>query len=285
MKSIMQIENVNYIYNTHTALSKKAVNNITFNIFENEILGIIGSTGSGKTTLSLLLNGILKPSNGYIKFYGKDINNNFKENIHSKIGLVFQNPEHQLFAETIEKEIAFGPINLKIDDKEIESRIQEALKFVNLPYNIKNKSPFELSDGQKKRISIAGVIAMQPKILILDEPTIGLDPLSKKEIYKNIINYKNKNNKTIIIVSHNMDDIIKYCDRILVMHDSNMLMLDSVEKIFNINNINILKKANLDIPIINKILLELKKIGYNFQEENYKLNNIIDIIIKQSNII
>ena len=232
---IMKIENLNYIYNPNTPFEKKALDNINLEINQGEFIGLIGHTGSGKSTLVQHLNRLLKPTSGKIIIDGVDITNkeaNLKE-IRQKVGLVFQYPEHQLFEETIYKDIAFGPKNLGLNEEQVRERVKEAMELVGLDYEeLKDRSPFELSGGQKRRVAIAGVLAMKPKILVLDEPTAGLDPRGRDEILGEIQQLYEKENMTIILVSHSMEDIAKLVNRILVMHRGKVVIDGKTRDVF-----------------------------------------------------
>ncbi|WMM25599.1 energy-coupling factor transporter ATPase [Tissierella sp. MB52-C2] len=257
---IMKINNLNYIYNPNTPFEKKALDNINLEINEGEFIGLIGHTGSGKSTLVQHLNGLMKPSSGEIIIDGVNITNkdvNLKE-IRQKVGLVFQYPEHQLFEETIYRDIAFGPKNLGLSEDEVFERVKESMELVGLDFEaLKDRSPFELSGGQKRRVAIAGVIAMKPKILVLDEPTAGLDPRGRDEILGEIQKLYAKGNITIILVSHSMEDVAKLVQRILVMHRGKLEMDGSPREIFK--KVDELEKIGLGVPQITKFMKILKE--------------------------
>lgn len=252
---IMKIENLNYIYNPNTPFEKKALDNINIEIKQGEFIGLIGHTGSGKSTLVQHLNGLIKPTSGKIIIDGVDITGKdakLKE-IRQKVGLVFQYPEHQLFEETIYKDIAFGPKNLGLDKDEVDKRVKESMEQVGLDFEVlKDRSPFELSGGQKRRVAIGGVIAMQPKILILDEPTAGLDPRGRDGILGEIFKIYEKKNITVILVSHNMEDIAKLVDRILVMDRGKIAMDNTPMEIFK--RADELKEIGLGVPQITEFM-------------------------------
>jgi energy-coupling factor transport system ATP-binding protein len=252
---IMRINDLNYIYNPKTPFEKKALDNVNIDIDEGEFIGLIGHTGSGKSTLVQHLNGLMKPTSGSIIIDGKDITEkdiNLKT-IRQKVGLVFQYPEHQLFEETIYKDIAFGPKNLGLKENEIEIRVRDSMELVGLDYEtLKDRSPFELSGGQKRRVAIAGVIAMKPKILILDEPTAGLDPKGRDEILGEIKKLYIKNDITIILVSHSMEDIAKLVNRILVMHKGKIAIDDTTVEVFK--RADELKSMGLGVPQITEFM-------------------------------
>lgn len=231
----IKIQNLTFIYNENTPFESKALDNISLEINEGEFVGLIGHTGSGKSTLIQHLNGLIKPTSGKIEIGNVDITAkgiSLKE-IRQKVGLVFQYPEHQLFEETVYKDIAFGPINLGLSEEEIDCRVKEAMELVGLDFeSISNRSPFELSGGQKRRVAIAGVLAMKPEVLILDEPTAGLDPKGRDDILNQIQNLYQKNRMTIILVSHSMEDIARLVNKIVVMHKSKIAMVGSPREIF-----------------------------------------------------
>lgn len=272
---IMKIENLNYIYNENTPFEKKALDNINLEIDQGEFIGLIGHTGSGKSTLVQHLNGLVKPTSGRIIIDGVDITekkSNLKE-IRQKVGLVFQYPEHQLFEETIYKDIAFGPKNLGLSKEEVEERVKESMEQVGLDFEtLKDRSPFELSGGQKRRVAIAGVIAMHPKILVLDEPTAGLDPRGRDEVLGEILKIYKKRNITVILVSHNMEDIAKLVNRILVMDKGKLAMDNTPLEIFKRSDE--LKKIGLGIPQIT----EFMKRFYEKQKKTKKIDNT-DIVL------
>ena len=255
----LEFKNVSVIYGEGSPFRKAALNNITTSFPKGEITGIIGHTGSGKSTLASLTNGLLKPTSGEILLDGESIWAKPKEmiKIRSRVGLVFQYPEYQLFDETVEADIAFGPKNMKLSDEEIKKRVRLAAEFCGLSEKELKRSPFELSGGQKRRAAIAGVLAMRPEVLVLDEPAAGLDPKGKEEILSGLVEYKNTYGATLLIISHSMEDIAKYADEILVMKDGEIYMQGGVEEIFM--QAEKLFDARLDLPQITKLFIELKK--------------------------
>lgn len=265
---IIKIDNLNYIYNQATPFEKTALDNINLEIDEGEFIGLIGHTGSGKTTLVQHLNGLIKVQSGKLYIDGVDISKKetkFKI-IRQKVGLVFQYPEYQLFEESIYKDIAFGPKNLGLNEKEIEKRVIEAMEIVGLDYEaLKERSPFELSGGQKRRVAIAGVIAMKPKVLVLDEPTAGLDPNGRDEILDEIYELFKKGGITVVLVSHNMEDIARIASRILVMDKGRIVMDGSPREIFKRRED--LEAIGLGIPQITKFMQEYKALGHDVKTD------------------
>ena len=259
MVNALELKNVSVVYGEGTPFRKDALKNISTAFPKGEITGIIGHTGSGKSTLATLLNGLIKATSGEILLFGESIWAKPKEmkSIRSRVGLVFQYPEYQLFDETVESDIAFGPKNIGLDEAEIKSRVALAAEFCGLSEKELKRSPFELSGGQKRRAAIAGVLAMRPEIIVLDEPAAGLDPKGREEILSGLVEYKNRYGATLIIISHSMEDIAKYADRILVMKDGEIYMQGGVEEIFM--QAERLFDAKLDLPQITKLFIELKK--------------------------
>lgn len=257
----LSFQNVSVVYGEGTPFRKVALENISVDFPAGEIVGIIGHTGSGKSTLAMLSNGLLKPTSGKILLEGKDIWENPKEikNVRFKVGIAFQYPEYQLFEETVYKDIAFGPKNMELSKEEIDKRVRSAAAFCGLDDDILKKSPFELSGGQKRRAAIAGVIAMEPQVLVLDEPAAGLDPLGREEILGGLIEYQKQRGSLMLLISHSMEDIAKYCDRILVLKSGSIYMYGTVNEIFM--QAEKLFGASLDLPQITKLFIELKKRG------------------------
>ncbi|MBU5256318.1 energy-coupling factor transporter ATPase [Tissierella praeacuta] len=278
---IMKINNLNYIYNPNTPFEKKALDNISLEIDEGEFIGLIGHTGSGKSTFVQHLNGLIKPTSGNIIIDNINIvtkDANLKE-VRQKVGLVFQYPEHQLFEENIYKDIAFGPRNLGLNEEEIHSRVKESMELVGLNFNeLKDRSPFELSGGQKRRVAIAGVIAMKPKILVLDEPTAGLDPRGRDEILGEIQKLYQKGGITIILVSHSMEDVAKLVDRILVMHKGKLQMDGSTREVFR--KAEELESLGLGIPQITKFMKKFKEKGNDVKDDVLTVDEAKEEILK-----
>lgn len=259
--SILRTENLSLVYGKGTPFEKKAVNNVNIEINKGEVIGIIGHTGSGKSSLVQMLNGLFKPTEGTVYFKDIDIFKNPKElrNFRFNIGLVFQYPENQLFEETVAKDIAFGPRNMGLSDEEIEAKVIKAAHFAGLREELLDRSPFDLSGGEKRRAAIAGVIAMEPEVLILDEPTAGLDPVGKDVLLSQIEAYHKESGNTVLLVSHNMEDIARISDRVLVMNSSEALMFDTPENVFS--RADELKAVGLRIPEITEITTKLKAVG------------------------
>ena len=268
----IKIENLTHIYMPKTPFEKKAIDDISLEIKQGEFVALIGHTGSGKSTLIQHINGLLKPTSGSLLIDDMDITKKKAKliNLRKKVGLVFQYPEYQLFEETIEKDIAFGPQNLGLDNDEINKRVQRAMKIVGLDYEeYKDKSPFEISGGQKRRVAIAGVVAMEPKVLILDEPTAGLDPKGRDDILRKIVELYKQNDMTIILVSHSMEDVAKVANRIIVMDSGKCILDGPPEKIFK--EIEILESVGLAVPQVTYLIRELRKKGFHISEDIFTM--------------
>ena len=261
MKPILEVKNLTYIYSAGTPFEHKALDDISFSVERGEFIGIIGHTGSGKSTLMQQLNGLLKPTSGTVLLDGQDIWSDKKltRQARFRVGLVFQYPEYQLFEETVYKDIAFGPKNMGLSAEEVDRRVREAAGFVGLTEQQLEVSPFDLSGGQKRRVAIAGVIAMEPEVLILDEPTAGLDPVGRSEILGNIQSYRKAKNATIMMVSHSMEDVARLTDRLLVMNGSKLAMDAPPAQVFT--HAEELTQMGLNIPQVTQVFLELKKLG------------------------
>ncbi len=261
MKPILEVKNLTYIYSAGTPFEHKALDDISFSVERGEFIGIIGHTGSGKSTLMQQLNGLLKPTSGTVLLDGQDIWSDKKltRQARFRVGLVFQYPEYQLFEETVYKDIAFGPKNMGLSAEEVDRRVREAAGFVGLTEQQLEGSPFDLSGGQKRRVAIAGVIAMEPEVLILDEPTAGLDPVGRSEILGNIQSYRKAKNATIMMVSHSMEDVARLTDRLLVMNGSKLAMDAPPAQVFT--HAEELTQMGLNIPQVTQVFLELKKLG------------------------
>ncbi len=261
MEPILLVQNLTHTYSAGTPFEHTALEQINFSVNRGEFIGIIGHTGSGKSTLMQHLNGLLKPSSGTILLDGKDIwaDKKLTRQARFRVGLVFQYPEYQLFEETVYKDIAFGPKNMGLSKEEIDRRVHQAADFVGLTEQQLQVSPFDLSGGQKRRVAIAGVIAMEPEVLILDEPTAGLDPVGREEILMNIQRYRQAKNATIMMVSHSMNDVARLSDRLLVLSGAHIAMAGTPDEVFR--RADELEKIGLDIPEITRIFLRLRAKG------------------------
>ena len=261
MAPILEVRNLTHTYSAGTPFEHKAIDNMNFSVERGEFIGIIGHTGSGKSTLMQHLNGLLKPTSGTVLLDGVDIHSDkkFTRQARFRVGLVFQYPEYQLFEETVYKDIAFGPKNMGLKTEEIDRRVREAAKLVGLTEKQLEVSPFDLSGGQKRRVAIAGVIAMEPEVLILDEPTAGLDPASRAGILENIETYRRTKNATIMMVSHSMNEVARLTERLLVLCGSKIAMDGPPEEVFT--RADELLEMGLDIPDITRVFLRLKQMG------------------------
>ncbi len=265
MEPILETKNLNYIYSAGTPFEHKALDDISFRVYRGEFIGIIGHTGSGKSTLMQQLNGLLKPASGTVFLDGQDIWSDKKltRQARFRVGLVFQYPEYQLFEETVYKDIAFGPKNMGLTEREIDRRVREAAGFAGLTQAQLEASPFDLSGGQKRRAAIAGVIAMEPEVLILDEPTAGLDPVGRAGILDNIESYRRAKNATIMMVSHSMEDVARLTDRLLVLNGSRLAMDGTPAEIFA--RAGELEDMGLSIPQVTQIFLRLRELGLDVE--------------------
>ncbi|HBG7072904.1 energy-coupling factor transporter ATPase [Clostridioides difficile] len=276
------VKNLTHIYNEGMPFASKALDDVSFEIKDRDFVGLIGHTGSGKSTLIQHLNGLLKPSSGEIfinDFNITDKNLNLTE-IRKRVGVVFQYPEYQLFEETIDKDIAFGPSNLGLEESEIHNRVKASMEAVGLEYEeFKDKSPFELSGGQKRRVAIAGVIAMNPEVLILDEPTAGLDPGGRDEIFNLIKGLHEKKNMTIILSSHSMDDMAKLAKTLIVMNHGSVEFMGTPREVFK-SNASKLKDIGLDIPQVLELALKLREKGFDISEDILTLEEAKKEILK-----
>ena len=261
MAPILEVKNLNHIYSAGTPFEHAALENVSFRVERGEFIGIIGHTGSGKSTLMQHLNGLLKPTSGEVLLDGEDIWSDKKltRQTRFRVGLVFQYPEYQLFEETVYKDISFGPKNMGLSAEEIDRRVREAAALVGITEAQLEMSPFDLSGGQKRRVAIAGVIAMEPEVLILDEPTAGLDPEGREDILRNIDQYRKVKNATIMMVSHSMTDVARLADRLLVMNDARLAMNAAPQAVFE--RAQELLDMGLDIPEITRVFLKLQQLG------------------------
>ena len=267
--STIKLENAGFVYQKGMPDEKVAVSGVSLTFEEGDFIGIIGHTGSGKSTLIQMLNGLLRPTSGHVYIDGDDIwddRSKLREK-RFKVGLVLQYPEYQLFEETVRKDIAFGPKNLGLSEDEINSRVAEAADFLKIPEKLLDRSPFDLSGGEKRRAAIAGVLAMRPEVLVLDEPTAGLDPRGRREILDVISNYHKAEKKTIILVSHSMDDVARYASKVLVMNAGEVFYYDTVDEVFK--HALELRETGLNIPTVTDILLTLKERGMDVDTDIY----------------
>ncbi len=279
----LRLEDVNYTYGKDTAYESKALQYIHLNIGENEWIGIIGQTGSGKSTLIQHLNGLLRPDQGAIYYNNQNIyQDEFDQKmLCCKVGLVFQYPEHQLFASDVFEDVCFGPKNLGLSKKEIEERACKALEQVGISRELYHKSPFELSGGQQRRVAIAGVLAMNPEILILDEPTAGLDPAGKRRIFQLIEKLRKERKITVIFVSHSMEDVAKYATRLIVMQEGKIVFDQTPENVFC--HQEELRSMGLDVPKITQIMSQLKTEGFEVRDNILTVEEAVEEIIKDLN--
>jgi energy-coupling factor transport system ATP-binding protein len=258
---IIKTEKLCHLYSQGTPFEKQAIEDIDFEAEKGDIIGIIGHTGSGKSTFIQHLNGLLKPTSGRILFNGTDIweNKSNIKDVRFKVGLVFQYPEYQLFEETVYKDIAFGPKNMKLPEDEIDKRVREAAEFVDIEPELLEKSPFELSGGQKRRVAIAGVIAMNPDVLILDEPTAGLDPAGRESIIENIKEYHRTKESTVILVTHDMDEIARTVQKIVVFNEGRIILRGTPDQVFSHGEK--LQSIGLSVPEITRVTMRLRELG------------------------
>ena len=270
--SILKVEGLTHVYSQGTPFEKVAIDHISLELNAGELVGIIGHTGSGKSTFIQHLNGLLKPTEGTVYFDGTDIHSSkaTTRDVRFKVGLVFQYPEYQLFEETVFKDIAFGPKNMGLSESEIDERVREAAGFVGLDETLLEVSPLELSGGQKRRVAIAGVIAMMPQVLILDEPTAGLDPAGRESILQNILAYRRETGCTIVLISHSMDDVARLADRLVVFDGGRVAMDGTPAEIFE--HAEELKRMGLTVPAATEIALALRARGIDIPESVYTIN-------------
>ena len=278
--SIIKVEDLSHVYSEGTPFEKTAIHNISLTIPEGEMVGIIGHTGSGKSTFIQHLNGLLKPTSGTITLDGRDIyeSKQFTHDVRFRVGLVFQYPEYQLFEETVYKDIAFGPSNMKLSEEEIDERVREAAAFVRVEEELFEKSPLELSGGQKRRVAIAGVLAMRPSVLILDEPTAGLDPGGCQQILQNICEYREKSGSTVILVSHSMDDVARIADRLVVFSQGSILMEGTPEEVFS--HPDELTEVGLSVPEPTSIAMALREKGVDLGSAIYTTDQLVSAITR-----
>ncbi|MBR2079315.1 MAG: energy-coupling factor transporter ATPase [Clostridia bacterium] len=268
---MLSTKDLNYLYSKGTSSQIHAIRDINVQIEKGELVGIIGHTGSGKSTLIQHFNGLLKGTSGVVELDGKDIwaDKSKIRNVRFRVGVCFQYPEYQLFEETVYKDIAFGPKNMKLSEEEIDRRVRESLSFVGLDESYMEKSPFDLSGGEKRRVAIAGVMAMKPEVLILDEPSAGLDPKGRETILKMITDYRKTTGSTVLVVSHSMEDISKISSKVLVMNESRLAYYDTVDGVFS--HAEDLKNMGLNIPQLTELFLKLKEKGYDVSTDIYTM--------------
>ncbi len=280
--SILEVKNLTHTYDGNTPFMHDAVKNVTFSIQKGEIIGIIGHTGSGKSTLVQHLNGLLKATEGEVLLEGKNIWDDPKNirAIRSRVGLVFQYPEYQLFEDTVYKDIAFGPKNMGLSEDEIAHRITEICELVGIKQDYLDKSPFDLSGGEKRRVAIAGVMAMQPEIIVFDEPVAGLDPKGRTDVIKMISDYRNKYDATVLIISHNMEDMALIADKLLVMNKGEMALFDKTENVFRQHEF--LKSIGLNVPMVTQIMLALKEKGIDIPDDIFTIDRAVNYLLSIS---
>ena len=276
--SILEVKGLSHSYGGNSPFVNDAVSNVSFTVEQGEIIGIIGHTGSGKSTLVQHINGLLKPTNGQVLLEGKDIWENPKEirKIRRDVGLVFQYPEYQLFEETVYADIAFGPKNMGVSGDELDKRVRDICTLIGVKEEYLNKSPFDLSGGEKRRVAIAGVMAMGPKIIIFDEPTAGLDPRGREEVMKIIHDYRKATNATVIIISHSMEDMALFADKLLVMNKGELCMFDTVSNVFS--QPEFLKSIGLNVPIVTRVFACLRDMGVKVEQNVFTVEQAVSVL-------
>jgi len=276
--SIVKLEGVIFVYGKKSPYEIHALDNVDLAIEENLITGIIGHTGSGKSTLVQMFNGLIRPDSGRVMVDDEDIWARPKQigKVRFKVGMVMQYPEYQLFAETAREDIAYGPKNMGLDDEEIKHRVAKSAKFCGLDGDTLDKSPFDLSGGQKRRVALAGVMAMEPKLLVLDEPAAGLDPRGRREILGGIRKYQRESGTSVVIVSHSMEDMAMYCDRIIVMSHGKLILEGEPKEVFS--QVKLLQSAGLDVPEIAKIVASLREKGVNISKDIYTVEGAVEAL-------
>jgi len=275
---LIETKHLTYTYSQGTPFAHQALDDVNFSVEKGEFLGIIGHTGSGKSTLIQQLNGLLKPTSGQVLLDGVDIHSKGVRlrDVRFRVGLVFQYPEHQLFEETARKDIAFGPKNMGLSDTEVDERVREAARLVALPEELLDQSPFDMSGGQKRRVAIAGVIAMRPDVLMLDEPTAGLDPGGREQLLLQLQEYRRETGATVILVSHSMEDIARCVDRLIVLNDSKIVMDGAPECVFS--QVEALDTMGLDVPEVTRVLLHLRRMGVSLPTGAYTVEQAAKLI-------
>ena len=276
--SVLEVKNLTHTYSGNTPFVNDAVSGVSFAVEKGEIIGIIGHTGSGKSTLVQHLNGLLKPTGGEIFIDGENIWDNPKEirKVRSKVGLVFQYPEYQLFEETVFADIAFGPKNMGLSGDELKNRVLETCKIIGVKDEFLEKSPFDLSGGEKRRVAIAGVMAMKPEVIVFDEPTAGLDPKGRENVMSIIADYRNATGATVIIISHSMEDMALIADRLIVMNNGKLEMFDTVENVFK--NGERLRAIGLNVPIVTRVFDLLQKAGVPVPDDVFTVSRAVEVL-------
>lgn len=279
MSTILEVRNLTHKYTGQSNFINDAVSNISFGVEAGEIIGIIGHTGSGKSTLVQHLNGLLKPTEGEIFLDGENIWDNPKEirKVRFDVGLVFQYPEYQLFEETVFKDISFGPKNMGLSGDELDNRVREICELVGVKEEYFEASPFDLSGGEKRRVAIAGVMAMRPKVIVFDEPIAGLDPKGRQDVIKMISDYRNAYDATVIIISHNMEDMAVLTDKLIVLNKGNLVMFDETAKVFA--RADELKKIGLNVPIVTQVMAKLKSKGIDIPDNILTVNDAVKVLL------
>lgn len=277
--TVLETHNLTHVYAEGTPFEKTALDDVSLSIEKGELVGIIGHTGSGKSTFVQHLNGLLKPTSGKVLLDGEDIWKDPKQirRVRFRVGMVFQYPEYQLFEETVYKDIAFGAKNMGLSDEEVDARVRRAAAFVGLKNELLDNSPFDLSGGEKRRAAIAGVMAMEPEVLILDEPTAGLDPKGRNNLLSQIENYRKENGTTILLVSHSMEDVARLADRVLVMHKGKLKMLAPTDEVFS--RAEELEEMGLSVPAVTKVFMGLKNRGINVGKNAYTVESAVSALV------
>ena len=275
---MLEFKNVSYLYGKNTPFEKVAVDDVSLTIKDDMTTGLIGHTGSGKSTLAQMMNALLRPTSGEVLLDGKDINaKDYNTHlVRFEVGLVFQYPEYQLFEETVYKDISFGPKNMGLSEQEIDERVRFAASFTGITDDMLKKSPFELSGGQKRRVAIAGVVAMDPKVLVLDEPAAGLDPSGRREILGGLVEYRKKRKNSLVIISHSMEDIALYSDEIIAMHSGKVLISGTPSEVFSESRL--LVESGLNIPQVTEVLVKLREMGVDVRSNVYNPNEAFEEI-------
>ena len=279
MSQILKVENLTHTYGGNTPFINDAVKGVSFTVESGDIVGIIGHTGSGKSTLVQHLNGLLKPTEGNIYLNGLDIWKDYKsiKEVRAKVGLVFQYPEYQLFEETVFADIAFGPKNLGLSGKELDDRVKEICRVVEIKEEYLDKSPFDLSGGEKRRVAIAGVMAMRPELIVFDEPVAGLDPKGRRDIVKIIADYRKAYNATVLIVSHNMEDMAILTDKLLVMNTGELALYDTTENVFRQREQ--LREIGLNVPIVTRVLDKIGEKGFKMPDDIFTVDRAVEYLL------